>query len=105
MSIRINDRCIGCGRCADVCPGSLIDVIGKKAVMQYPEGCWGCVSCVKECPVRAIEFFLGEDIGGGSAYMQVEREGKLLNWKFYDSDHREKPIRTITVDSTDSNKY
>lgn len=43
MSIRINDRCIGCGRCADVCPGSLIDVIGKKAVMQYPEDCWGCV--------------------------------------------------------------
>ena len=26
MSIRINqERCIGCGQCIDVCPGSLID--------------------------------------------------------------------------------
>ena len=49
MSIRIKqERCIGCGQCIDVCPGSLIDRNGQgKAWMHYPKDCWGCVSCVK----------------------------------------------------------
>lgn len=52
MSIRIKqERCIGCGQCIDVCPGSLIDRNGQgKAWMHYPKDCWGCVSCVKVCP-------------------------------------------------------
>jgi adenylylsulfate reductase subunit B len=88
--------------CSEVCPGSLIAMIGKKAEIQYPKDCWGCVSCVKECHVGAIEFFLGEDMGGSDAYMQVEKDGKLLNWKFYDDNGW---IRTITVNSTSSNQY
>lgn len=69
MSIRMNEaRCIGCGRCAEVCPGTLIELQNKKAVMCYPKDCWGCVSCVKECPVGAIDFFLGADIGGCGKY-------------------------------------
>ena len=65
MSIRIReDRCVGCGKCQEVCPGTLIQIKDKKAVMKYPKNCWGCVSCVKECKMGAIEFYLGADIGG-----------------------------------------
>lgn len=102
MSIRINDKCVGCGRCVEVCPGSLIDLVNRRAVMKYPRDCWGCASCLKECRVGAIEFFLGEDMGGGDTYMQVDEQGRLLNWKFYNSSGE---VRTITVDSTSSNKY
>lgn len=50
MSIRIReDRCVGCGKCQEVCPGTLIQITDKKAIMKYPKNCWGCVSCVKEC--------------------------------------------------------
>lgn len=69
MSIRINqERCIGCGQCIDVCPGSLIDRNAQgKAWMHYPKDCWGCVSCVKECPVQAIDFYLGATWAAGAA--------------------------------------
>ena len=66
MSIRIDsETCVGCGACSEICPGSLIklDATGK-AFIKYPKDCWGCTSCVKECPVFAIRFYLGADMGG-----------------------------------------
>ena len=73
MSIRINkNKCVGCKRCLDVCPGSLIktDATGK-AYIKYPKDCWGCTSCLKECKTGAIAFFLGADIGGMGSEMTV----------------------------------
>lgn len=103
MSIRINpEKCVGCRMCTKACPGGLIEVQNNKADIKYPMDCWGCASCIKECKTGAIEFFLGEDIGGNGTYMQVEKDGKFLNWKFYNSQGL---VRTITVDSTSSNKY
>lgn len=51
MSIHIDrTACIGCGQCAEICPGTLIRMTDGKAEMRYPKECWGCVSCVKQCP-------------------------------------------------------
>lgn len=103
MSIRINTlKCVGCQRCSTVCPGSLIEISDGKAHIDYPKDCWGCVSCVKECKADAIAFFLSEDMGGNDTYMQVRKNGNLLNWNFYNTSGL---IRTITVDSASSNKY
>lgn len=103
MSIQINsDRCIGCRKCSIVCPGSLIAVEEGKAVMKYPKDCWGCVSCVKECPAGAIDFFLGADIGGRGSKLKVAYEGDILHWyiKKYNGE-----VITINVNQKDSNKY
>ncbi|MBR1866444.1 MAG: ferredoxin family protein [Lachnospiraceae bacterium] len=103
MSIRINkEKCIGCGRCTEVCPGTLINLQNQKAVMQYPRDCWGCVSCVKECPVSAIEFFLGADIGGNGSIMNVTEEGDILHWNIHAQDGT---TTTIDVDRNNSNQY
>ena len=63
MSIAIDSmKCRACGKCLDVCPGSLI-VRGedKKAVIRYPKDCWGCASCIKECPfIRKEICYTGE---------------------------------------------
>ena len=103
MSIRINkDKCIACGRCTQVCPGTLISLKDEKAKMDYPRDCWGCVSCVKECPVGAIEFFLGADIGGNGSVMNVTSEGDILHWNIHKTDGS---IETIDVDRRNSNQY
>ncbi len=104
MSIEITAaKCIGCGRCRKVCPGSLIrlDETGK-AVIPRPERCWGCASCVKECPVQAITMFLGEDMGGLGGRLTVRRENTLLHWTVTNPDGSAK---TLTVNSRDSNNY
>lgn len=103
MSIRINEqKCIGCKRCMEVCPGSLIVTKEKKAYMKYPKDCWGCVSCVKECPVSAIDFFLGADIGGNGSTMNVKKEGEILHWII---TRQNGEIMTIDINQKDSNKY
>jgi adenylylsulfate reductase subunit B len=95
-------NCIGCGKCTEICPGTLIALQDKKAVMEYPRDCWGCVSCVKECPVGAIEFYLGADIGGNGSTMTVESEGDILHWHIKKTDQT---ITTIDVNRRNSNKY
>lgn len=103
MSIRINrEKCVGCGRCMDVCPGTLIAYQENKACMKYPKDCWGCVSCVKECPVGAIDFFLGADIGGKGSTMHVSSEGDILRWEIQKIDGTKK---VIDVDRKNANKY
>lgn len=81
MSIAINkNNCIGCGRCTVVCPGSLIKLDeNKKAYIKYPKDCWGCTSCVKECPVYAIRFYLGADIGGRGSLVHTEKNCNILS--------------------------
>lgn len=47
------DRCIYCGRCAEVCQYHAIAVVGQK-VLVFPELCHGCGSCTLNCPTGAI---------------------------------------------------
>lgn len=104
MSIQIqNSKCAGCGRCIEACPGNLIkkDAQGK-AVIHHPKDCWGCTSCLKECKLGAITFFLGADIGGkGSSLSITEKEGISI-WTVTDLQGKK---QTIEVNKKEANKY
>jgi pyruvate ferredoxin oxidoreductase delta subunit len=50
----ITDKCIGCGICAEFCPEGCIEIIDKKAKIDY-DYCKGCLICARQCPVKAIE--------------------------------------------------
>ena len=53
-------RCIGCGRCAEICPQHTIELKDKKAHIK-PQNCIRCFCCHEVCPVQAIDtkrFFL-----------------------------------------------
>ena len=104
MSISIDQsKCIGCGKCHNVCPGTLIKINeNKKAFIKYPKDCWGCTSCIKECPVHAIRFFLDEDIGGKGSKVHTENENGLVRWIFEFPDGS---VKTIEIDPKESNKY
>ncbi len=51
--IRVTDRCIGCGICQQVCPSGSIRVVDRK-VVHIPGSCQTCLSCVHNCPEKAI---------------------------------------------------
>ena len=51
--------CVKCGICADICP---LDVLYAKkengkicdVLVRYPDECWHCRACEKDCPKHAI---------------------------------------------------
>ena len=45
--------CIGCGRCAEICPGHTIRIKDGKARID-PSGCIRCFCCHEMCPAKAI---------------------------------------------------
>lgn len=104
MSIAIDKNvCVGCGRCRDVCPGSLIKQDeNRKAFIKYPKDCWGCTSCIKECPVYAIRFYLGADIGGMGSKVHTEKRGDILQWII---EHPDGKVSKIDINQKESNKY
>lgn len=103
MSISINQsKCVGCKRCAEVCPGNLIMIEEGKAVIRREKDCWGCTSCLKECKACAIEFFLGADMGGKGSVLSVSEKGDIRDWIVTAPDGRQK---TISINTKKSNKY
>lgn len=52
--IEIQDTCIGCSKCVDVCPRYLFSIEKQKAVITDFDPCHDCGHCIGICPVDAI---------------------------------------------------
>jgi ferredoxin len=50
----VNNNCIGCGICKEICPVKNIEIKEKKPV--FNNKCEGCVSCIQYCPRQAINY-------------------------------------------------
>ena len=51
----LQDKCIKCGICWQVCPDAAIRVDEKTGIYSVDyDYCKGCLICVKQCPVKAI---------------------------------------------------
>ena len=48
------NKCIGCGRCAEICPRNTIALKNNKAKIRTKD-CIRCFCCHEMCPVKAIE--------------------------------------------------
>ncbi len=54
MAAKIDqEKCTGCGNCAEICPVEAISMENDKAKMD-DDTCVDCGTCVDECPVEAI---------------------------------------------------
>ncbi|MCR5725756.1 MAG: 4Fe-4S binding protein [Treponema sp.] len=111
MSIKIDEnRCVGCSRCVEVCPGNLLKLRttepktagSRVAYIRHERDCWGCTSCVKVCPRGAVSLYLGADIGGRGASLTVKTDGSVRTWRITKSDGT---VQEITVNSSDANTY
>lgn len=47
-------KCIGCGRCIEVCPHGVFSVTDKGVQIKDKDSCMECGACAKNCPVNAI---------------------------------------------------
>lgn len=104
MSIRIDrEKCVGCSLCMEACPGNLIkkDCDGKACIKNVKD-CWGCTSCIKECKRKAIEFYLGADMGGKGSTLTVSEQDNISTWQLKTPSGETK---TIEVNKKDANKY
>lgn len=52
------NKCVKCGYCAQICPLDVIKVIEKESfkdvIVKYPDECWHCRACEKDCKAGAI---------------------------------------------------
>jgi Dissimilatory sulfite reductase (desulfoviridin), alpha and beta subunits len=48
------EKCIGCGMCAIVCPHQVFDLDEGKAHIVDKDGCMECGACARNCPPNAI---------------------------------------------------
>jgi len=54
------EKCIGCGICAIVCPHEVFVVENKKAAILRRNLCMECGACMRNCPAVAITVEAGE---------------------------------------------
>jgi len=68
-AFRVTDACIGCGRCAAVCPLANIELKDKRPV--WGDNCTHCMACINLCPKQAIEY--GKKTAGKPRYQGPEK--------------------------------
>jgi formate hydrogenlyase subunit 6/NADH:ubiquinone oxidoreductase subunit I/flavodoxin len=50
----VNDKCIGCALCSDICPNNVIKIVDGKAKFTNIDDCVLCFRCVNFCPRGAV---------------------------------------------------
>jgi MinD superfamily P-loop ATPase containing an inserted ferredoxin domain len=48
------EKCIGCGKCVEVCPHNVFTMEAQKAGIQDRDACMECGACARNCPVQAV---------------------------------------------------
>ena len=48
----VNDKCVACGVCKNVCPANAIEI--KEISEVDLDKCWGCSLCIMKCPHEAM---------------------------------------------------
>ncbi|MFH0727209.1 MAG: mercury methylation ferredoxin HgcB [Pseudomonadota bacterium] len=61
----VPERCIGCGRCVEVCPHQVFTLAEKPVQISNLDACMECGACMKNCPVSALQVDAGVGCAAG----------------------------------------
>lgn len=64
------DRCLHCGKCADLCPTRLHGMDHNVHVLERDRRCAGCRLCEARCPAAALNI-VGEHVSADTAFERV----------------------------------
>ena len=67
------ENCTGCGRCAEVCPHGVFEMMDKRAALTDKDNCMECGACRKNCSFGAISVDSG--VGCAAAIINAMRTG------------------------------
>ena len=67
-------KCVGCGRCTEVCPHGVFDTNEKKAFIADRDACMECGACALNCPAEALSVSAG--VGCAAAIIMSWFTGK-----------------------------
>ena len=71
------EKCIGCGMCAAVCPHGVFEVDERKAQVVDLDACIECGACAGNCPAEALQVKAG--VGCASAIINGWLTGEEPN--------------------------
>lgn len=52
--MRVTDKCVGCGKCSELCPMGCISI--KDGAPVWEGSCSMCLACLHHCPAGAVEY-------------------------------------------------
>lgn len=50
-----DDKCSGCGLCAETCLSGKIVIAGQRTIWQKEKPCYNCYACINYCPEQAVQ--------------------------------------------------
>ena len=55
----VTEKCVGCGRCTEVCPHGVFEIVESKARVVDKDSCMECGACALNCMASALEVNAG----------------------------------------------
>ena len=70
VSLKLHaEKCIGCGRCVEVCPHAVFVLENGKSRIVGRDACMECGACARNCPVDAL--FVRNGVGCASGMLNA----------------------------------